>query len=130
MAERKISQAKPGATVTRKVTEGPGKGDTVQFKANSASARLPGKLVPRRVIKDVPPLNTQSSLPHGKKKPNKQSSFPKSSQSSKTSDFELMKKDKFRATMQSFSHRRLFENEKTVTDHSDAVRIGLKRQRG
>ncbi len=62
-----IGQAKPGATVTRKVTEGPGKGDTVQFKANAAGTQHPGKLVPRRVIKDVGTKGTQTSLPKGKK---------------------------------------------------------------
>lgn len=66
-ARKGVGQAKPGATVTRKVTSGPGKGDTVQFKANSSKARLPGKLNPRRVIKDVKPKGTQSSLPKGKK---------------------------------------------------------------
>ena len=68
MAKHKISHASPGKTVTRKVTQGPGKGDTVRFKANSSKAALPGKLVPRRVIKDVAPRGTQKSLPHGKKK--------------------------------------------------------------
>ena len=58
--------AKPGATVTRKVSKGPGKGDLVQFKANSASAKEPGKLKPRRVIKDVGTKGTQASLPKGK----------------------------------------------------------------
>ena len=68
-ANRKASgKAKPGSTVTRKVTKGPGKGDTVQFKANSRKARLPGKLVPRRVVKDVPPRGTQKTLKRGKKK--------------------------------------------------------------
>lgn len=60
--------AKPGSTVTRKVTKGPGKGDTVRFKANSASAQEPGKLKPRRVLKDVPPRGTQKTLAKGKKK--------------------------------------------------------------
>ena len=67
MAKKKPGKARPGSTVTRKVRSGPGKGDTVQFKANSASARQPGKLVPRRVIKDVGTKHTQKSLPHGKK---------------------------------------------------------------
>ena len=67
MAKKKKSQAKPGATSTRKITRGPNKGDTVQFKANSASAALPGKLVPRRVIKDVGKKN-RTSLLKGKKK--------------------------------------------------------------
>ena len=61
------SQAKPGASVTRKVTSGPGKGDTVQFRANSAGSQEPGKLKPRRVIKDVAPLRTQKTLARGKK---------------------------------------------------------------
>ena len=67
MAKAK-GRAKPGSTVTRKVTRGPGKGDTVQFKANSPKARLPGKLVPRRVIKDVGKKRVGSSIPKGKKK--------------------------------------------------------------
>lgn len=61
-------KVKPGISVTRKVSKGPGKGDTVQFKANSSSAQIPGKLVPRRVIKDVKPFNTQSTLLKGKEK--------------------------------------------------------------
>jgi len=68
MAKRKKSQAKPGATVTRKLTSGPNKGDTVQFKANSPSANLPGKLNPRRVVKDAGPKRVGSSIPIGKKK--------------------------------------------------------------
>ena len=60
-------RAKPGSTVTRKVTRGPGKGDTVQFKANKAGTKHPGKLVPRRVVKDVGKKGTQRSLPKGKK---------------------------------------------------------------
>ena len=64
---KKIGKAKPGTTVTRKVSKGPGKGDTVRFKANSASAKEPGKLKPRRVIKDVPPKNTQKTVAKGKK---------------------------------------------------------------
>lgn len=61
-------RAKPGSTVTRKVSRGPGKGDTVQFKANKPGTKHPGKLVPRRVLKDVKPKNTQKSLAKGKKK--------------------------------------------------------------
>lgn len=60
-------RVKPGKTVTKKVTKGPNKGDTVQFKANSASAEIPGKLVPRRVIKDVGKKNV-SGVTKGKKK--------------------------------------------------------------
>lgn len=60
--------ARPGSSVTRKVSRGPGKGDTVQFKANRPGTQHPGKLVPRRVVKDVSPKNTQTSLPKGKKK--------------------------------------------------------------
>ena len=67
MPRKKIGKTSPGRTVTRKVTKGPGKGDTVRFKANSSSAQRPGKLVPRRVIKDVKPKGTQHSLPKGKK---------------------------------------------------------------
>lgn len=59
MAKKK-SRAKPGSTVTKTVTKGPNKGDKVQFKANSASANLPGKLVPRRVIRDVGAKNTST----------------------------------------------------------------------
>lgn len=66
-----IGFAKPGKKVTRKVTKGPGKGDTVQFKANSAKAREPGKLKPRRVTKDVAPKGTQRTIPKGKAKPKK-----------------------------------------------------------
>jgi len=61
-------RARPGSTVTRKVSRGPGKGDTVTFKANSSKSRNPGKLVPRRVVKDVGRKNTQKSLPKGRKK--------------------------------------------------------------
>ena len=69
MAKRKVKgKARPGSSVTRKVSRGPGKGDTVQFKANKAGTRHPGKLVPRRVIKDVGKKGTQTSLPKGKKK--------------------------------------------------------------
>ena len=68
MAKKKASKAKPGSTVTRKVKSGPNKGDTVQFKANSSSAALPGKLVARRVVKDAGKKNTAKSLSKGKKK--------------------------------------------------------------
>jgi len=68
MPKKLKGKAKPGKTVTRKVTKGPGKGDTVVFKANSASSKHPGKLVPRRVVKDVGKKGTQSTLPKGKKK--------------------------------------------------------------
>ena len=60
--------AKPGSTVTRKVSKGPNKGDTVKFKANKSGTKNPGKLVPRRVVKDVGTKNTAQSLPKGKKK--------------------------------------------------------------
>jgi len=70
-SKKGVGHAKPGATVTRKVTKGPGKGDTVQFKANSSKAREAGKLKPRRVIKDVAPTGTQKTLAHGKKKKKK-----------------------------------------------------------
>ena len=66
---RKVSgHAKPGSMVTRKVSRGPGKGDTVKFTANAPGTQHPGKLVPRRVITDVSPAGTQKSLPKGKKK--------------------------------------------------------------
>ncbi len=68
MAKRKVGQATPGSTSTRKVTRGPNKGDTVKFKANKPGTQRPGKLVPRRVVKDVGPKNTAASLPKGKKK--------------------------------------------------------------
>ena len=44
------------------------KGDTVQFKANKSGTKHPGKLVPRRVVKDVKPKGTQRSLAKGRKK--------------------------------------------------------------
>jgi len=68
MAKKAKGRAKPGSTVTRKVTRGPGKGDTVQFKANRPGTKHPGKLVPRRVIKDVGRKKTQKTLARGKKK--------------------------------------------------------------
>lgn len=64
MAKKK-KKAKPGSTVTKKVTRGPNKGDTVRFKANSASAALPGKLNPKRVVKDVG-SNNSSTVEKGK----------------------------------------------------------------
>ena len=66
MANKVKGKAKPGKSVTRKVSKGPNKGDTVQFRANSASAEEPGKLKPRRVIKNVGKKNT-STIPKGKK---------------------------------------------------------------
>lgn len=66
-AARKVKgTARPGSMVTRKVSRGPGKGDTVKFTANSASAAQPGKLKPRRVVKDVKPFKTQKTLARGK----------------------------------------------------------------
>ncbi len=62
MAKRGVGHSKPGSTSTRKVTQGPNKGDTVQFKANRASATQPGKQKPRVLVKDVGPKNTTSSL--------------------------------------------------------------------
>jgi hypothetical protein len=59
-SKRKIGKAKPTSSVTRKVTRGVNKGDTVQFRANSSSAQQPGKLKPRRVIKDVGRKNTST----------------------------------------------------------------------
>ena len=70
MARKVKGTAKPKRSVTRKVTKGPNKGDTVQFRANSASSKHPGKLVPRRVIKDVGKKNV-TGLPKGKKKAKK-----------------------------------------------------------
>ena len=49
---RRVGTARPGSTVTRRVTSGRRKGDTVTFVANSSSARQPGKLKPRRVVTD------------------------------------------------------------------------------
>lgn len=66
-SSRSKGHAKPGSTVTRKVSRGSNKGDTVTFKANKSGTKHPGKLVPRRVVKDVGSKNT-SSLPKGKKK--------------------------------------------------------------
>jgi len=66
-AKKKKGQAKPGATVTRKVTKGPNKGDTVVFKANAPGTQFPGKLVPRRVVKDTGKKNV-TGLQKGKKK--------------------------------------------------------------
>ena len=60
-------RAKPGSTVTRKVTRGPNAGDTVRFRANSASAQRPGKLVPRRVVKDAGKKN-RTGIAKGKKR--------------------------------------------------------------
>lgn len=59
--------AKPGRSVTRKVSSGPNKGDTVQFRANSAGSKNPGKLVPRKLVKNVGPKN-RTSLPRKKGK--------------------------------------------------------------
>lgn len=67
MAEKKISKGKPGSMVTRKVSSGPNKGDTVKFTANSSSARLPGKMVPRKLVTDRGSKN-RSKLPRAKKK--------------------------------------------------------------
>ena len=65
---RAKGKAKPGSMITRKVSRGPGKGDTVKFKANNPGTKNPGKLVPRRVVKDVSPKRVVSSIPVGKKK--------------------------------------------------------------
>lgn len=59
-------RVKPGSSVTKTVTKGPNKGDKVRFKANSASAEIPGKLNPKRVIKDTGKKNT-SGVIKGKK---------------------------------------------------------------
>jgi len=71
MAKKKASKkgpirVKPGSSVTKTVTKGPNKGDKVRFKANSASAQIPGKLNPKRVTKDVGKKNT-SGVVKGKK---------------------------------------------------------------
>ena len=68
MAEKKKKgKAKPGATVTRKVTKGPNKGDTVRFKANARGTKHPGKLVPKEVVKDVGSKNRSTLLTESKK---------------------------------------------------------------
>jgi len=74
--KRKIGVAKPKSMVTRKVTQGPNKGDTVKFTANSANAAQPGKLKPRLVVKDVGAKNT-STIPKKKDKKKKRSSHKK-----------------------------------------------------
>jgi hypothetical protein len=71
MAKKAKGRAKPGSTVTRKVSRGPNKGDTVQFKANKSGTQQPGKLKPRRLVKDSGPKNTTTSLSRGKKKAHK-----------------------------------------------------------
>ena len=68
MPKKTSGKAKPGSMTTRKVSRGPNKGDIVKFKANSSGSQNPGKLVPRRVVKDVGPKRTRSSIPVGKKK--------------------------------------------------------------
>lgn len=61
---RKRTKKKPGSTFTKKVTQGPNKGDTVSFKIARG-----GKPFPTRVIKDVGKKSTLSkSIPRGKKK--------------------------------------------------------------
>lgn len=67
MAKKPSGRSKPGKSVTRKVSRGPNKGDTVQFRANKARTAHPGKLVPRRVVKDAGKTN-RTILPKGKKK--------------------------------------------------------------
>ena len=57
--------ATPGSMVTRKVSKGPNKGDTVKFTANGPNTKDPGKLKPRRVVKDVGSKN-RSTIPKGK----------------------------------------------------------------
>ncbi len=59
-------RAKPGSTVTRRVSRGPNTGDTVRFRANRAGTQEPGKLKPRQVIRDVGPKN-RSGVPKKKK---------------------------------------------------------------
>jgi len=62
MARKVSGAAKPGTTRTRKVSKGPNKGDTVTFKANTASAQEPGKLKPRTLVKDIGRKNRTTSL--------------------------------------------------------------------
>ena len=54
-----------GKTMTKKITRGPNKGDTVQFKGTPS-----GKPFPSRVIKDVGGNSTlrDNGIPIGKKK--------------------------------------------------------------
>ena len=66
-SHKKIGKASPGSMVTRKVSQGPNKGDTVKFTANSSSARLPGKLVARKLVKDTGTKN-RSKLPRARHK--------------------------------------------------------------
>ena len=58
MAKKK-GMARPGSTVTKKVGN-----RTVQFKANSSKAAIPGKLVPRRERPNV----KSNTIPGFKKK--------------------------------------------------------------
>lgn len=68
MPKKPSGHAKPGSMTTRKVSRGPNKGDIVKFKANKAGTKNPGKLVARRVIKDVGSKRVGSSIALGKKK--------------------------------------------------------------
>lgn len=72
----RIGMAKPGSTVTRKVTRGPGKGDTVTFKA-TVGGKNPGELYPIRIVRDVPPLGTQKTIPRGPKSKKKAKPKPR-----------------------------------------------------
>lgn len=68
MPKKPSGKAKPGSATTRKVSRGPNKGDTVKFVANKPGTQNPGKLVPRRVVKDAGSKRVGSSIPVGKKK--------------------------------------------------------------
>lgn len=71
MANKKAKgKAAPGKSVTRRVSRGPNKGDTVKFKANRKGTQNPGKLVPRKLIKDRGKKNI-TGLPRAKKKKKK-----------------------------------------------------------
>jgi hypothetical protein len=69
-AKRKKGRAKlaKGKSMTKKITRGPNKGDTVQFKGSPS-----GKPFPSRVIKDVGGNSTlrDNGIPIGKKKAKK-----------------------------------------------------------
>jgi len=71
MAKKTKGHARPGSMTTRKVSRGPNKGDIVKFKANKPGTKNPGKLVPRRVVKDTGEKRVGSSIPVDKKKKKK-----------------------------------------------------------
>jgi hypothetical protein len=56
--KRRKSSGKPGSKVTRRVTRGKNKGDTVSFGFGPS-----GKPFPKRVVKDVGPRSTLRDNP-------------------------------------------------------------------